>query len=88
MAKPISEQKADITYPTPWGYKIIGEDIDDLQEVAQEVLGNKKFTHKVGGRSKTGKYITLTIDTIVDSELERNTLFESFSSHSAVKAAL
>ena len=88
MAKQPLDQKADITYPTPWGYKIIGEDLDSLYKVAQEILGHKKYSQRVGGRSKTGKYITLVLDTVVHSEEERNTLFSQLSSHPFVKATL
>ena len=84
----MAEQRADIDYPTPWGYKIIGEDLEDLYEVAKEVMGEKKYSHTTGGRSKTGKYITLVLDTVVHSEEERNALFQAFSSHPSVKATM
>ena len=84
----MAEQKPDVEYPTPWGYKIIGEDLEELYEVAEEVMGDKKYSHKTGGRSKTGKYITLILDTVVHSEEERDALFEAFSSHTSVKVAI
>lgn len=84
----MAEQKADISYPTPWGYKIIGEDVVLLAEIAEEVMGDKSFTMTEGNVSSSGKYQTLSIDTVVFSEEERITLFDSFKSYDAVKVVL
>ena len=84
----MAEQKAEISYPTPWGYKIIGKDIDDLKEIAKEVMGEKSFSAEEGKKSSSGKYQTLTLETVVFSEEERLGLFDTFKEHPTVLAIL
>ena len=84
----MAEQKAEITYPTPWGYKIIGTDIEELKKIAEEVMKEKEFSMEEGLKSATGKYQTLTLNTVVFTEEERLGLFNTFKDFPAVKAIL
>ncbi len=80
--------KPDIDYPTSWGYKIIGRDVDALESCIAEVMGDKKHLLSPGNISKTGKFHSYNASCEVESEEERNRIFKAFSEHSAVKMVI
>jgi putative lipoic acid-binding regulatory protein len=82
------EAKPEISYPTDWGFKLIGKDKKALLACIEEVMGNKEHTCSLGHTSKTGKYQTYNTSCKVDSEEERNQIFKSFQEHDAVKIVL
>jgi putative lipoic acid-binding regulatory protein len=80
--------KPKIEYPGEWSYTIIGSDEGVLKEAASQVLSGKAFSIAVSKKSRSGKYISMNITTIVASEEERNDLFRKLSGHPAIKIVI
>ncbi len=79
-----TQERPEISYPTEWGYKIIGRDKEKLEACIKEVMGDKAHTAKAGNASKTGKFHSYNASCTVESEEERNKIFKQFEDHSDV----
>ena len=80
-------EKPEITYPTNWGFKIIGRDKNSLEKCIKEIMkieGDKKHLCSIGNQSKTGKFTTYNASCTVGSEAERNRIFKYFEDHDDV----
>ncbi len=81
-------EKPHIDYPTRWGFKIIGRDRQALLSCIKEVMGEKEHLCSVGNISKNGKFHSYNASCVVDSEEERNRLFQCFQEHKDVKMVI
>jgi putative lipoic acid-binding regulatory protein len=79
-----TKNKPDITYPTKWGFKVIGKDKDRVQKAVKEILGNKKHSCKFSNVSKNGKFTSFSAECVVDSQEERDALYKLFGEHEDV----
>lgn len=66
-----------IEYPIEWKYKVIGKDRDILIQTIDRILDNREYRLQNSKTSSKGKYISLQVSTIVQSEEERNTIFQN-----------
>ena len=66
-----------IEYPIEWKYKVIGKDRDILIQTIDRILENREYRLQNSKTSSKGKYISLQVSTIVQSEEERNTIFQN-----------
>jgi len=82
------QTRPDIDYPTSWGYKIIGRDMDELKSCIAEIMGERKHQLITGNVSKTGKFHSCNTHCIVADEDERDQIFKAFGEHSAVKMVI
>lgn len=80
-------EKPKIEYPCTWNYRIIGESKEKLVEIAFEVIDGK-FKHTPQMQSKTGKYHSINIEVVVESEIHRNDIFCRFQKHEDIKFVL
>ena len=80
--------KPDITYPTQWGFKLIGRDRDKLLECIKEAMKDKKHKCSLGNASKTGKFHSYNASCSVESEEERNKIFKFFEEHKDVNMVI
>ena len=80
--------KPDITYPTQWGFKLIGRDKDKLLACIKEAMGAKKHLCSLGNASKTGKFHSYNASCSVKSEEERNKIFKFFETHQDVNMVI
>ena len=77
-------EKPEITYPTNWGFKLIGRDKETLLACIKEVMGDKKHLCSVGNASRTGKFHSYNASCEVESQEERDRLFKYFQDHDDV----
>ncbi len=80
--------KPDIAYPCPWGYKVIGSDVDRLRSAIAEVIQELPHTITPSHSSLTGKYLCLDVEIVVSSEECRLEIYESLRRHPAIKIVL
>ena len=78
----------EIDYPCPWGYKVIGTDMERLRSAIAEVIQERPHTVTPSNRSVTGKYHCLNVDIVVASEECRLEIYEGLRRHPAVKIVL
>ena len=79
--------KPDIDYPCPWGYKVIGSDVERLRSAIAEVIQERPHATP-SNTSLTGKYHRLDVEIVVTSEECRIEIYECLRRHPAVKIVL
>jgi len=80
--------KPNIEYPCNWSYKVIGEEIIELEIAIKEITNMRDPKIKQTNKSKTGKYITYDIQILVHSEVDRYAIFDLFKQHHTIKMVL
>ena len=83
-----NDDKPEITYPCEWGYKVIGIDPVAIKEAVGGILGNRRYSIALSKTSSKGKYTSLDVSLIVNSEVERHDFFKSFAQDPAIKMVL
>ncbi len=78
----------EIDYPCPWGYKVIGTDVERLRSAIAEVIQEHPHTVTPSNRSMTGKYRCLDVEIVVTSEECRLEIYEGLRRHPAVTIVL
>lgn len=78
----------DIAYPCPWGYKVIGEDVELLRSAVAEVIREHPHTVTLSSCSVTGRYHCLNVEIVVASEECRLEIYEGLRKHPAIKIVL
>ena len=61
--------------PYPWGFRLIGADLERLREVAQAVLGDRNPQIRPGNSSRTGKYCSLEAEVVVRDREDQLALY-------------
>jgi len=82
------EQKLELTYPTDWRYKIVGSEREKLEQAVHEVILEREHTLGSSNVSRTGKYISMNLDLLVQNEDERQFIYEALKSHQHIKMVL
>jgi len=83
-----SPDKAEIEYPCSWSYKVIGLDAGAVEKAVAVVLGEQQYLLTQSRSSSGGKYQSLHLETVVESEERRNGIFNALKSHAAVRMVL
>lgn len=81
-------KKLGIEYPCDWTFKIIGQDEGLLRKAAIATLQSRSHTINNSNSSSGGKYISLNLTVDVEDETDRNDIFNSLQSDSAIKFIL
>ncbi len=84
----MSNEKADITYPCKWVYRVIGTDEQVMKNTASSIIQDKEYELKQSNQSSSGKYISLVLTIVVDSEEERVSIFNGLKSSNEIKMVL
>jgi putative lipoic acid-binding regulatory protein len=74
-------KKLELTYPCSWSYKLIGYEKKAIQKAIHDVIIQKEHTLKHSNSSKTGKYISMNLDLIIQNDDERNFIYEALKAH-------
>jgi putative lipoic acid-binding regulatory protein len=81
-------KKPEIVYPCQWEYAVMGLDEEDLLLCAGEILRGRPHKVSFSRQSPGKKYTAMHIDVRVESEQDRNEIFEAFKTHAKVKFVL
>jgi len=79
-----TKERPEISYPTNWGFKLIGRDKDKLLACIKEAMGEKEHLCSLGNASRTGKFHSYNASCTVETEEERNKIFKYFEDHDDV----
>ena len=82
------KRKPVIEYPTKWGYKVIGTDVDKLLKAVEEATSGLKYEVTPPNISKNEKYYSLKVTVIVPSEVVRDLVFQKLSEHPDIKIVI
>ncbi len=84
----INGQKAEISYPCKWEYKIIISKDDDAKEVVDKIDLPNKYKLTPSHKSKSGKYKSYNLTLTVDNEKQREAIFSSLRQNEKIKYVL
>jgi len=80
--------RLEIEYPCAWSYRVIGTDEKSLRQAISECVEGREYRVSLSNSSSSGKYISLTLETIVHSEEVRVSTYHSLGRHPLVKMVL
>ena len=82
------KNKPVIEYPTKWGYKIIGTDVDRFLKGVEEAVPGLEYEITPSNISKNEKYYSLNVTVLVSSEVVRDLVFQKLSEHTDIKMVI
>lgn len=77
-----------LTYPCKWSFTLIGTDAGAIGDSVASYLKPRGYHLTLSNKSRTGKYVSLHLETEVASEDERNRLFACLQATPAIKMIL
>ena len=82
------DQKLELDYPCNWNYKIITAHEDHTKEAILDTINERFHTLTHSNNSKSGKYISMNLELLVQNEDDRNFIYEALKAHHKVKMVL
>ena len=80
--------KLELEYPCNWCYKVIAHGVEDINEAIKDVIIEKPHTLKHSNNSKSGKFVSMNLDLLVNNEEERDFIFRALKAHNKIKMVL
>ncbi|MBU0481959.1 MAG: DUF493 domain-containing protein [Proteobacteria bacterium] len=80
--------KPDIEYPCSWHFKVIGGQGAELEKVIQRVVGERDSLLTYSRASSGGKFQSMNLEIVVQSEDDRNSIYRDLVSQAAVRMVL
>ena len=80
--------KPALTYPCNWSFTLIGTDAEAIRENVAACLKPYVYRLTPSNKSRTGKFVSLHLDTEVASEDARKRLFARLQAAPAIKMIL
>ncbi len=84
----LNDKKLELRYPCNWDYKVIVGKECDMHEIARSVFGEREHKVTKSKKSKSEKYHSYNVSTLVHNDDDRKTLFEEFKKDKNVKMVL
>lgn len=82
------EGRPEIEYPSPWTFKLIGREEDDMREAVATIVGDHAYSLTFSNQSAKGKYCSLNLDMVVLNEPHRLNTFEALMQHQSIQIVL
>ena len=83
-----SEKKIVLEYPCSWSYKLIGHEKEAIQKAIHDVILQREHSLDHSNNSKTGKYVSMNLELVIQNEDERNFIYEALKAHQHIKMVL
>ncbi|MDB2561998.1 DUF493 domain-containing protein [Sulfurimonas sp.] len=83
-----SQKKVQLEYPCSWSYKLISSEKELIKKAIHDVIIDREHTLQHSNNSKTGKYVSMNLDLIIQNEDERNFIYEALKAHQNIKMVL
>ena len=78
-------EKPEIKYPCKWSFRIIGPDRELMREAVKGYMGNSEYTLSDSNVSRSGKYVSLNLETNVHDEKNRNLIYTDLKKFPSIK---
>jgi putative lipoic acid-binding regulatory protein len=88
LSQSLAGRRAEIDYPCVWQYKVIGINCQALQAAVAEELGDNPYSLSASKKSGAGRYLSMNLEVTVNSDEQRQALYQSLAGHPAVKTVL
>lgn len=82
------QPKLELEYPCSWTYKLVAGEKEALQKAIHDVILEREHTLTHSNTSKTGKYVSMNLDLVIQNEDERNFIYEALKAHQNIKMVL
>ncbi len=82
------QNRPEISYPCEWTYTIIGSDPNLMRVAVGSVIQPGTFTVDESRISRTGKYMSLSVQLVVFSQEERDRYYGGLGRHKDIKMVL
>ncbi|WP_420207927.1 YbeD family protein [Candidatus Electronema sp. JC] len=79
---------AQIDYPCVWQYKLIGSDQEAMRAAVSALLGDAPYSFSESRRSSAGRYLCMNLEVAVESDEQRQAVFQHLAGHPAVRLLL
>ena len=83
-----SKKKLELNYPCSWAYKLIGHEKEAIKKAIHDVIIEREHKLTNSKASKTGKYVSMNLDLVIQNEDERNFIYEALKAHQNIKMVL
>ena len=83
-----NNEKLNIEYPTEWRYKIIGENLESMLQTIDDSIEGFQSDLTPSNISRKGKYYSLNLVVLVNSEEERDNIYRQLTSNPNIKMVL
>jgi len=83
-----SKEKLQLQYPCSWCYKLIGENKHNIHSAIKSIVKEKPHSLTHSNQSKSGKYVSMNLELLIDNEDERKYLYEALKQHKHIKTVL
>lgn len=77
-------ERLQLEYPCEWTYKVIGPQPETIRKIVQDLMQERAFTLALSNKSKTKKYCSMNLVTQVESEEDRNAIYERLKKHEEI----
>jgi putative lipoic acid-binding regulatory protein len=91
-------KKLELEYPCNWCYKVIASEKEALEKAVRDVIDEREqkvnSEAEVGykltdsNRSKTGKFVSMNLDMLVQNEDDRQFIYDALKRHQDIKMVL
>lgn len=81
-------QKLELTYPTGWTYKLIGYEKEAIKKAIHSVIVEREHNLTHSNSSKTGKYISMNLELVIQNNDERIFIYEALKAHQNIVRVL
>jgi uncharacterized protein len=88
LGESMSEPKPEINYPCSWAYRVIGTDAVPMKNAIESIVSKKRYELKDSNQSSGGKYTSMALSLVVDSEEERLSIFDSLKASDEIRMVL
>ena len=79
-----NSRRPEIEYPCEWGYKVIGNNVDQMLEAIENASSGLEYSVTPSNISKNGNYFSLNFRMEVPNEVVRNIVYEKLDKSEAV----
>ncbi|WP_457745105.1 HP0495 family protein [Sulfurimonas sp.] len=81
-------KQLELEYPCNWCYKVIATEEEALKQAVHDVIQEREHKISPSNNSKTGKYISMNLDLLVQNEDDRTFIFDALKKHQDIKMVL
>jgi len=81
-------EKLELTFPCSWTYKLIGYEKEAIQKAIHSVIVEREHSLNHSNSSKTGKYISMNLELVIQNDDERTFIYEALKAHQNIVRVL
>jgi putative lipoic acid-binding regulatory protein len=78
----------NLAYPCPWEYRVIGISEEEMMQAVSAIVQDRSCTILRSHSSATGRYCSLRVSLVVESDSHRVAVYEALRGHPAIRIVL